>query len=162
MGAGGAVSVAVGVAGEELGNVGDDAVVGGAGIEAGDLAEGLEEVVGVVGAGLGEALAVGGADDAEELGFVGLEEVVEVAGEDHGDAREVAERGHDAAGFELGEEAGGEAGVFAELDQAHLFAEAEELDALAEALGFEEGLGGFRGDGGGVGLGFGREGFGGC
>ncbi len=149
VGAQGSCAVAVGGgAGEELGDVGDDALAGGGGVEAGDLAEGLEEVVGVVDAGLGEALAVGGADDAEELRLVRLEEVAHVAGEDHGDAGEVAEGGDDAAGFELGEEAGGEAGVFAELDQAHLLAEAEELDALAEALGFEQGLGRFGGDAG--------------
>jgi hypothetical protein len=41
----------------------------------------------------------------------------------------------------LGEEAGGEAGVAAELDQAHGFLEAEVLDALADALLRDDGLG---------------------
>jgi hypothetical protein len=139
--------------GQELGDVGRDLLaVGG---EAGDLAEGFVEVAGVVDAGLGEAVAVFGADDAEELGLVGLEEIAEVAGEDHRDAGEVAQRGHDAAGLKLREEAGGEAGVAAKLDEAHLFALAEVLDARAKVLGFEEGLGGFGGNGFGRGFRFG-------
>ncbi len=108
--------------------------------------------------------------DAEEgLGF-GLEEVVEVFGEDHGDAGEVAEGGDDAAGLELREEAGGEAGVAAEFDEAHGFLEAEVLDALADAFFGDDGLGGLavdldgggRGDGveGGAEFGGGRRGVG--
>ena len=73
---------------------------------------------------------------------LGLEEVGEVLGEDHGDAGQVAQRGHDAAGLQLREKAGGEAGVAAEFDQAHGLLEAEVLDALADALLRDDGFGG--------------------
>ena len=72
----------------------------------------------------------------------GLEEPGEVLVEDEGDAGEVAEGGHDAAGLELREEAGGEAGEAAELDEAHGAFEAEALDALAQLGGREKGFGG--------------------
>ena len=72
----------------------------------------------------------------------GLEEPGEVLVEDEGDAGEIAEGGDDAAGFELREEAGGEAGEAAELDETHGALEAEALDALAELGGGEKGLGG--------------------
>ncbi len=108
----------------------------------GDLvAEAFEEVEGIVDAGLREAKAVFGEVWAEEGDGLGLEEVAEVFGEDHGDAREVAESGYDAAGFELGEKAGGEAGVAAELEQAHGFFEAQVADAGADALLGDEGFG---------------------
>ena len=73
-----------------------------------------------------------------------LKEVGKILGEDHGDARQVAEGGDDAAGFKLGEEAGGEAGVTAEFHQAHGLLEPEALDAFADAFFGDEGFGGFR------------------
>ena len=80
--------------------------------------------------------------DAEQGLRLGLEEVAEVLGEDHGDAGQVAQRRHDAAGLELRQEAGGEAGVAAKFDQAHRLLQAQMLDALADALLGDDRLGG--------------------
>ena len=128
---------AVALVGEELGEVGVEQAVGD------EVTEALE-VVGRVGdAGLRQTHALLAAMDTEEgLGF-GIEEVAEVFREDHGDAGQVAQRGDDAAGLELREEAGGEAGVAAEIDQAHRLFEAQILDALADALLGYEGFSGF-------------------
>jgi hypothetical protein len=146
---------------DELGKVGIDAAIGD------HVAEVLEEVGGLFDAGLRQANAVGLAMNAEQAVRFGLEEVGEVFAEDHGDAREIAQGGDDAAGLELGEEAGGEAGVAAEFDQAHGLFEAEALDALADFLFNDDGFGGAGvnlpgGDlwlGGGSGAGGGHGGF---
>ena len=76
-------------------------------------AEAFGDVVRVGGA-VGEADAIAAALDAEDAVPGGLEEPGEVLVEDEGDAGEVAEGGNDAAGFELRQEAGGEAGEAAE------------------------------------------------
>ena len=123
------------LAGEELGEAGAKAAFGD------EDAEALGDVVGV-GRAVGKAEAFAAALDAEDAVSGGLEEPGEVLVEDEGDAGEVAEGGDDAAGFELREEAGGEAGEAAELDETHGALEAEALDALAELGGGEEGLGG--------------------
>jgi len=131
---------AVALVREKFGEVGVEETVGN------EVAEGLEEVGGVRHAGLGQAYALLAAMHAEEgVGF-GIEEVAEVFGEDHGDACEVAEGGDDASGLELREEAGGEPGVAAEVDEAHGFFEPEVLDALADAFFRDEGFRGLTDD----------------
>ena len=134
---------------DELGEVGIDAAIGD------HVAEVFEEVGGLFDAGLRQANAVGLAMNAEEAVRFGLKEVGEVFAEDHGDAGEIAQGGDDAAGLELGEEAGGESGVAAELDQAHGFFEAEALDAFADFLFNDDGFGGAGVDLPGGDLGFG-------
>ncbi len=130
--------------GDKFGKVGVELAVGD------HVGQALEVVSRVVDAGLGEADALGAAMDAEERVGLGLEEVGEVAAEDHGDAGEVAEGGDDAAGFKLGEKAGGEAGVAAQFDEAHGALEAEAADAFANAFFGDEGFGGGRVGGGGI------------
>ena len=79
---------------------------------------------------------------AEEGVWFRLEEIGEVATEDHGNAGEVAQGGDDAAGFELGEEAGREAGVAAEFDESHGTLETEAADSFADTFFRDECFGG--------------------
>ncbi len=102
-----------GLGGEELGEVGVELAVWH------EVAEAFEEVAGVFDAALGQANALLGAVDAEELLGLRLEEIAEVFGEDHGNACEVAQGRDDAACLQLGEEAGGEAGMASEFHEAH-------------------------------------------
>ena len=126
---------------EELGEVGVELAIGN------EVSEAFEVIRGVGHAGLREADAGVAAVDAEEGLGLGLEEVVQVLREDHGDSREVAQGGDNAAGFQLRQKAGGEAGVAAELDETHGFFEPEVLDALADALLADDVFGGFAIDG---------------
>jgi hypothetical protein len=128
------------LAGLKFGEVGIELAIGD------EVAEALEVVAGIFDSRLGEADAVGGAVDAEEGEGNGAEEVVEVLTEDHGDAGEVAEGRNDATGLELGEEAGGEAGVAAELGEAEGRLLAEGPDAQADAFFGDEGFDGVAAD----------------
>src|SRR5665213_1052448 len=114
--------------GQELGKVGVELAV------RDKVAQALKKVAGVFDACLRQTDAVLAAVDAEECLGLGLKKVIEVLREDHGDAGEIAQRGDDTASLQLGEKAGGEAGVTAQLDKAHGFLEAEMLDALADLL----------------------------
>ena len=122
------------------------------------VAKALEEVGGVFHAGLGQADTILLAVNPEEGLWLWIKEVAEVFGEHHGDAGEISQGGHDPASLQLGEEAGGEAGVAAKLDETHGLFEAQVFDALADALLDDEGFGslGVDLDGGGVRI----EGFG--
>src|SRR5215469_16412502 len=80
--------------------------------------------------------------DAKDTVTGRLEEPGKILVEDQSDAGKVAKCGNDAAGFELGEEAGGEAGEAAELYETHGSLEAKTLDALTELGGGEESFGG--------------------
>jgi hypothetical protein len=124
------------LAGLELGEVGVELAIGD------EVAEALEVVARIGDAGLREAHTVGGTVDAEEGEGDGAEEVIQILAEDHGDAGEVAQGGNDAAGFELGEEAGGEAGVAAEFGEAEGRFLAEGADAQADAFLGDEGFDG--------------------
>lgn len=123
-----------GLEGKELGKVGVELAVGH------EVAEALEEVGGVVDAGLRKAHSLAAPVDAEERLRLRLEEVAEVLGEDHGDAGEVAQGGDDAARLQLREKAGGESGVAAEFDQAHRLFQTQAFDAFADAFLCDEGF----------------------
>jgi hypothetical protein len=112
----------------ELGQVGVELTFGD------EVAEALEVIAGMLDAGLREADAIGGTVDAKERERDGAEEIVEVLAEDHRDAGEVAEGGNDTSGLELGEEAGGEAGMAAEFGESEGGFLAKGADAQADAL----------------------------
>ena len=106
------------------------------------VAEAFKVVGGIVGAGLRETYAFFAPVDAEHGLRLGLEEVREIFGKNHGDAGQIAQGGHDAAGFELRQKTGGQAGVAAEFDEAHGFFEAQAFDALANMFFGDEALSG--------------------
>jgi hypothetical protein len=124
-------------AGEELGHTGAEAAFGN------EDAKALGDVVGwgCADRDADAVLLALDAEDALSVGVVGVEEVGEVFAEDERDAGKVAEGRNDATGFKLGEEAGGEAGLAAKLDESHGTLETKLLDALSEAGGGQQALG---------------------
>ena len=100
----------------------------------------LKIVRGVVDAGLGKAHALAAPMQPKQWVRLWFKEIGKVPAKDHGDAGEIAQRGHHAPCFQLGEEAGGKTGEPAELHQAHGPLEAQAPDALADALLCYEGL----------------------
>src|SRR5579875_2881236 len=117
----------------------------------GNVTQTLKEVARIVHPGLREPLALVGAQDPEELRPLRLEKVAHVLAEDQSDACEIAECRHHASRFKLGQKAGGKTGVPAKFHQAHLFALAQVLDAVADALVLDKGFGGFRRNAAGLG-----------
>src|SRR5216684_511762 len=80
------------------------------------VSEALEVVGGIVDSRLGQTNALLFAVDAEERVRLGFKEVRQIFAENHGYPGQVAQRGHDTPGLELGEEAGRKAGMAAEFD----------------------------------------------
>jgi uncharacterized protein len=107
------------------------------------VTQALEVIRRMVCAGLRHARALFAAVNAEEWLRLIFKEIRQVFGEDHRDAREIAQRGNDAPRLKLRQKAGGEAGLAAQLDEAHGFSEPQALDALADVFVGDEVLCGF-------------------
>jgi hypothetical protein len=80
------------------------------------------------------------AHDAKGNRLLISKKVAQVFAEGHGNACKVADGGHDAPGFELGEERGGEAGLLSHFDQAHGSTHAETADPFTDLLGLYGGF----------------------
>ena len=98
------------------------------------IAQALEEVRRVVGAGLRQAHALVASMHAKQRLRLRFEEVAQIFGEHHGDAREIPQRRHHPPRLQLRKKAGGEPGVTAKLHQPHRFLQPQMFDAFADAF----------------------------
>ena len=98
------------------------------------IAQALEEVRRIVGAGLRQAYALVAAMHSKQRLRLRLEEVGQVLGEHHGDACQIPQRRHHAPRLQLRKKAGRETRVTAKLHQPHRFLQPQMLDAFSNAL----------------------------
>ena len=98
------------------------------------IAQALEEVRRVVGAGLRQAHALVAPMHTKQRLRLWIEEVAQILREDHGDARQIPQRRHHAPRLQLRQKAGREPGMTAQLHQAHRFLQPQMFDAFADAF----------------------------